>query len=58
MTDRFKNIGVTVKTKDNKEYFVRLLFGTDAVHGDQHSVGNVIFPHNIGLSCTHNETNF
>lgn len=34
------------------------MFGTDATHGDQHTLGNVIFPHNIGLSCTHNESNF
>lgn len=28
------------------------------MHGDQHSLGTVLFPHNIGLSCTHNEGNF
>lgn len=58
LTDRLNSIAVSVTTKDNKKYSVGLLLGTDAVHGDQHSVGNVIFPHNIGLSCSHNEGNF
>lgn len=31
-----------------------LLLGTDAIHGDQHVVGSIIFPHNIGLGATHN----
>jgi beta-glucosidase len=58
LTDKFKDIGVSVTTKDNKKYLIKLLMGTDAVHGDQHSVGNVVFPHNIGLSCSHNAGNF
>ena len=37
---------------------MRLLLGTDAVHGNQHVIGEVIFPHNSGLSCSHNEKNF
>jgi len=32
--------------------------GTDAVHGDQHTIGTILFPHNIGLSCSHNPDNF
>jgi beta-glucosidase len=28
------------------------------VHGDQHTIGTVLFPHNMGLSCSHNEANF
>ncbi len=39
-------------------YKIKPLIGTDAVHGDQHIAGSVIFPHNIGLSCTHNPKNF
>ena len=58
LTDRLSSVGVNVTTKDNKKYLIKLLIGTDAVHGDQHSVGSILFPHNIGLSCTHNEDNF
>ena len=58
LTDRFNKIGVDVTTKDNKKYSIKLLLGTDAVHGDQHSVGNILFPHNIGLSCSHNSDHF
>ncbi len=32
----------------------RLLLGTDAIHGDQHITGTILFPHNIGLGATHN----
>jgi beta-glucosidase len=32
----------------------QLLQGTDAIHGNQHVVGSIIFPHNIGLGATHN----
>lgn len=31
-----------------------LLIGTDAVHGDQHVTGTILFPHNIGIGATHN----
>jgi beta-glucosidase len=31
-----------------------ILLGTDAVHGNQHITGEVLFPHNIGLGATHN----
>lgn len=31
-----------------------LLIGTDAIHGDQHVAGTILFPHNIGLGATHN----
>jgi beta-glucosidase len=58
LTDRFQSLGITVATKDSGKYKVKFLLGTDAVHGDQHTVGNVLFPHNIGLSCSKNEANF
>lgn len=32
---------------------IPLLIGVDAVHGQSIILGNVIFPHNIGLSMTH-----
>ena len=58
LTDRFQSLGITVSTKDSGKYKVKFLLGTDAVHGDQHTVGSVLFPHNIGLSCSKNEANF
>lgn len=58
LTDRFQNLGVTVSVKNSGKYKVKFLLGTDAVHGDQHTVGTILFPHNIGLSCTHNEAHF
>lgn len=33
---------------------VKLLLGTDAVHGNQHVLGEILFPHNIGLAASHN----
>ena len=33
-----------------------LLLGNDAVHGNQHATGQILFPHNIGLGATHNPT--
>ena len=56
--DRFKDLGVEVTTKDKAKYKIKFLIGTHATHGDQNSLGNVIFPHNIGLSATHNEAHF
>ncbi len=35
-------------------YKVYPLLGTDAVHGNQHIIGSVLFPHNIGMAATHN----
>jgi beta-glucosidase len=54
LTDRFKSLGVTISTRDSGKYKVKFLLGTDAVHGDQHTIGAILFPHNIGLSCSHN----
>jgi beta-glucosidase len=33
---------------------IPILYGVDAVHGHSNVLGAVIFPHNIGLGCTHN----
>src|SRR5689334_6995649 len=33
---------------------IPLLYGIDAVHGNNNVLGAVIFPHNIGLGCTRN----
>ena len=40
------------------EFSIYPLLGTDAVHGNQHVVGQPLFPHNIGMSCSHNPANF
>ena len=56
--DRFKDLGVPVTSKDGGKYKIKFLMATDAIHGDQHTLGTVLFPHNIGTSCSHNEGNF
>jgi beta-glucosidase len=33
---------------------IPLIYGIDAVHGNNDVIGSVIFPHNIGLGATHN----
>ncbi len=33
---------------------IPILYGIDAVHGNNNLLGAVIFPHNIGLGCTRN----
>ena len=38
---------------DAESYEIYPLLGTDAVHGNQHIIGSVLFPHNIGLASTH-----
>ena len=35
---------------------VPVIWGTDAVHGHNNLKGAVLFPHNIGLGATRNET--
>lgn len=52
------NYTITVNTNGGKTYGIKPLLGTDAVHNNQHVVGTILFPHNIGLSCTHNAQNF
>lgn len=56
--DRFKDLGVSVTSKSGGKYKIKFLMATDAIHGDQHTIGTVLFPHNIGASCSHNEANF
>ena len=45
-------------TNEGKTYSIKPLLATDAVHNDQHVSGTILFPHNIGLSCSHNPENF
>jgi beta-glucosidase len=47
-----------ITTAEGKIYDIGLLIATDAVHNDQHVSGNILFPHNIGLSCSHNPAHF
>lgn len=54
LTDRFNAVGVNITTSDKAKYKIKFLLGTDAVHGDQHTLGNILWPHNIGLSCSRN----
>lgn len=52
------NYSIAITTSDGKSYDIRPLLGTDAVHGNQHVSGTILFPHNVGLACTHNPDNF
>ena len=42
----------------NNNIKISLLTGTDSVHGNQHVLGEIIFPHNIGLGAANNEEYF
>lgn len=35
-------------------FSIPLLYGTDAVHGNNNVLGSTLFPHNIGIGCTRN----
>ncbi|ODN43562.1 glycoside hydrolase family 3 protein [Piscirickettsia litoralis] len=50
---QFLNQPVIVKNKSGQEYKIFPLLGTDAVHGNQHILGSVLFPQNIALGATH-----
>lgn len=55
--DKF-NYTVNVQANNGKSYKIKSLLATDAVHGDQHVAGSILFPHNIGLSCSRNTKHF
>ena len=57
LTAKF-NYTVNVTTNEGKKYGIKPLLATDAVHNNQHVSGTILFPHNIGLSCSHNPDNF
>jgi beta-glucosidase len=57
LASRF-NYSIVVTTSEGKRYDIRPLLGTDAVHGNQHVSGAILFPHNVGLACSHNPDNF
>lgn len=52
------NYTISITAGDGKKYEIRPLLGTDAVHGNQHISGTILFPHNVGLACSHNPENF
>jgi beta-glucosidase-like glycosyl hydrolase len=49
---------INITAGDGKKYNIKPFLGTDAVHGNQHISGSILFPHNVGLACTHNPDNF
>ena len=52
------NYTINITTQDKKQYQIRPILGTDAVHGNQHVAGTVLFPHNVGVACSHDPQNF
>lgn len=46
--DRYQARALKVKPR------IPLLYGIDAVHGNNNVIGATLFPHNIGLGCTRN----
>jgi beta-glucosidase len=43
--------GIMEAAKNGNE--IPVLIGTDNIHGNQHVVGEILIPHNIGLAATH-----
>ena len=64
--NQIKNSSVEDWKKLSKDYYeastevdgvkLPILWGTDAVHGHNNVIGATIFPHNIALGATRNET--
>jgi beta-glucosidase len=55
--DESQKYAVVVDSTKGK-FTIRLLMGTDAVHGNQHVIGSILFPQNIGLAASHDPINF
>ncbi|CAD8172306.1 unnamed protein product [Paramecium pentaurelia] len=55
-----QGISVIVNISEEKSttVIIKPLLGTDAIRGNQHSVGEILFPHNIGLAASNNVENF
>jgi len=49
MYDDFQSYALASRLK------IPLIYGIDAVHGNNNVFGATIFPHNIGMGCTHDE---
>jgi len=54
LMDKLMNTKVTIANT----WDITMLSGTDAVHGNQHILGEVLFPHNIGMAATGDPKNF
>lgn len=50
MYDNFQSYALQARLK------IPMIYGIDAVHGHNNVKGAVIFPHNIGLGCTRNDS--
>lgn len=46
--DKFQNIALGTRLK------IPIIYGIDAVHGNNDLLGTTVFPHNIGLGCSRN----
>ena len=51
---QWQKVSTIAKLFYNGPAGTNLLLGTDAVHGNQHVTGTILFPHNIGFGATHN----
>ena len=48
MYDRYQKYALNTRLR------IPILYGVDAVHGHNNVLNAVVFPHNIGMGCTHN----
>ncbi|CAD8177453.1 unnamed protein product [Paramecium octaurelia] len=51
-------VTVDISEVESTTVIIKPLLGTDAIRGNQHSVGEILFPHNIGLAASNNVENF
>jgi beta-glucosidase len=58
LAKEFSATNVVVDPGNGKLAYIKPLLGTDAVHGNQHVLGEVLFPQNIGLAATHDPKQF
>ncbi|CAD8161610.1 unnamed protein product [Paramecium octaurelia] len=52
------SVTVDISETESETVVIQPLLGTDAIRGNQHSVGEILFPHNIGLAASNNVENF
>ncbi|CAD8082812.1 unnamed protein product [Paramecium primaurelia] len=52
------SVQVDISELEQETVIIKPLLGTDAIRGNQHSVGEILFPHNIGLAASNNVENF
>lgn len=49
MTNHFQEAAI------NTRLGIPLIYGIDAVHGNNNVYGSTIYPHNVGLGCTRSD---